>query len=160
MSYYSDINYDDFFQTTTKLLQENLPAELRKFKTRRHSNDCWIVLTYPDFKYAQYELHLSSSSPSHAKYFGLGPHIVSAFYYKTILGDSDSWLEALASSVEYIQKQLSKPMVIGPWSKKWVWIAECLDGEPLTPENLSLLFAQFIQATYKPITLAFKAIGR
>jgi len=160
MSHYSDINYDDFFQTTTKLLQKNLPAELRQFKTSRPSNTGWIVVKYRQFKYSQYELHLSSRSTHHSAYFGIGPHVTSAFYYKTEFSDSDAWLEALASSVEHIEEQLSKRVVIGPWGEKWVWIAESLDVESLTSENISFLFAQFIQATYKPISSAFEAIGR
>jgi hypothetical protein len=160
MSHYSDINYDDFFQTTTKLLQKNLPAELRQFKTSRRSNSGWIVVRYPQFKNSQYELHLSSRSTHHAEDFGVGPHVTSAFYYRTKFGDSDAWLEVLASFVEHIEEQLSKRVVIGPWGENWVWIAESLDVESLTSENISFLFAQFIQATYKPISSAFEAIGR
>ena len=160
MSHYSDINYDEFFQATVRLLQQNLPAELRQFRPSRPSQKGWIVVKYPHLKCSQYELHLSSYSGHHANYFGPGPHVISAFYYKTDLGDSDAWLDALAPHVEQIGEQLGRLVVKGIWSKKWVWIAQCLDEETLNPENMSALFAQFIQATYRPITLAFKAIGR
>ena len=160
MSYYSNIDYDDFFQTTATHLQRKLPAELRHFTTRRRSTDNWIVVEYPNIKYSQYELHLSHSSSKHAEYFGKGPHVVIAFYYQTVLGDSDAWLEALTPHVKIIEEQLYKRVVIGPWSENWVWIAESLDEEYLTPDDISCFFAQFIQATYRPITLAFQAISR
>ena len=160
MKHYSDIDYDEFFKETKIFLRKKLPAELRQFKTRRPSNSGWIVVRYPRFKNSQYELHLSSHSPHHATYFEGGPHVVSAFYYKSNFGDSDRWLEVLESSVEIIEEQLNKPVEIGPWGENWVWIAESLDEEDLTPGNISYLFAQFILVTHKPISSAFKAIGR
>jgi hypothetical protein len=72
----------------------------------------------------------------------------------------DAWLEALMPHVERIQKHLGRRIIIGPWGENWVWIAQCLDEEPLTPEHISLLFAWFIQATYQPISLAFQSLGR
>lgn len=159
MSHYTDIDYDEFFRNTVKSLNMNLPAELMQFEPRRPSNSGWLVIKY-SFKYSHYELHLSSHSRNHAKYFGVGPHVTIAFYYATKFGDSEMWMDALAPHIEQIQKRLGKPVVIGPWSENWVWIAACLDDEPRTSDNLSNLFALFIQATYEPITLAFKAIGR
>jgi hypothetical protein len=160
MNHYSHITYDEFFQKVVELLHKNLPAELNRFKSRRPPDKGWIVIRYPEFKNSQYELHLSSRSKNHASYFGPGPHITSAFYYKTKFGDGDAWLDALTPHVERIQRQLGRRVVIGPWGENWVWIAQSLDEESLIPERLSLLFAQFIQATYQPISLAFQSLGR
>jgi hypothetical protein len=160
MSRYTQINYDEFFNMTVMLLHSNLHDEQRQFNWRHPSQKGWLVVTYPRFKYSQYELHLSTHSKHHAKYFGEGSHITSAFYYKTKLNDSDAWIETLLPHVLKIQEQLGKRVVIGPWSDNWVWIAENMDDETITPDKLTALFAQFIQATYLPIALAFNSIGR
>ena len=116
MSHHSIIDYDEFFQITVRLLQKNLPSELKQFKPSRPPKSRWIVVRYPRFKYSQYELHLSRHSKHHARYFGEGSHAISAFYYKTILGDSDAWIESLMPNVEQIQEKVGKRLVIGPWS--------------------------------------------
>lgn len=153
------IDYDVFFETTEMLLRQNLPAGLTNFSANHPDKKGWLVVKFPRFKRSQYELHFSNHSGHHAEYFGKGPHITIAFYYEK-LGDHDIWLNALNPHLELVQEQLGRKVITGQWSDNWVWAAECLDGEAITPENLSALFGQFIQATYGPFALTFKAIGR
>jgi hypothetical protein len=159
MSAYASINYDEFFLETQRLFQDNLPAGLQKFTWSHPPGKGWVVVRYPQFKNSQYELHLSSRSKHHALYFGEGAHVTCAFYYRAYSGDRDAWIDALARYQETIHSRLGRGVALGPWSDDWVWIAENLDGEPLSPEILSVHFSNFVQATYQPVLAAFRAIG-
>ena len=159
MPYFTDIKYDEFFPVVEDTLRGRLPPGLEAFKWRRPGNN-YIRLRYLSLKNSYYELQFSDYSEHHPEYFEKGPHIILAFYYEASFDKRIVWLDALNPYVDYICEQLGTTVKSGQWGKNWACLITNLDNETRSTEHFSRLIAYFIQATYIPINLAFKAMGQ
>ncbi len=159
------VDYDDFFHRITGYLPSTLPAGLQHFNIRHNPGANWIVLRFSEFKYSQYELHLSKSSSHHKAYFGDGKVDLIAFYYGGSGASNDqrmAWLNTVNPYVELISRQLGTPVVCGEWSENWAWLAMKLTGYDDIRKmamSYSISLAHFIQATYIPIFKVFSTLG-
>lgn len=157
-------NYDEVLQGVIDILQGRLPPGLHHIKPKLQSGRNFVVFRFPEFKYSQFELHFSKHSKNHARYFGEGPVDVAAFYYGNNAGGRDgrmAWLREIRRFLKVIEKQIGGHLVSGEWGEEWVWIATKIgDGEASQYglEKLSADVAYFIQATYIPVSIAFKMI--
>jgi hypothetical protein len=156
MAYSKEVRYDEFFPIVEDNLRRSLPAGLNEFEWWQRPGKNFIRVRYRSFKMSYYELQFSDHSSHHSQYFGEGPHIILAFYYEASFEKRSAWFNAITPYVDHICEQLGKTVKSGHWGKKWACLITNLDDERLTPEHFTSLIASFIQATYLPITLAFK----
>ena len=157
MAYYEDLQFNEFFSALEEELREHLPLGLAKFKWQRPGNN-YVRIKYSSKMGSYYELQFSDHSQYHREFFGEGPHIVLAFYIETSKEDRSTWLDVVTPYVEYICKLLGTCVKCGYWGTRWACLITNLDNLPIDAEHFSKFMAYFIQATFLPITLAFKGM--
>jgi len=155
--------YPEIFQELEAKLHDSIPSNLMHFKVAGDYESNWLRLRYEEFKNSMYELHFAQSSKKHANYFGTGYLDIVAFYYRkpASVNNRKAWLDAITPMSEYISEQLDMQFVLGTWSNNSVWLAACLQKEPVERdiEIYTKKVTKFIEVTYPHIRKAFQAIG-
>ena len=148
-----------FFGQVFDHLIEKLPKGLQSIHHVPPYNANYMRLRVPGLPKCMYELHFSERSKHHAEYFGYGYREVLAFYYEDI-GNRTEWVDAILPYLEFISNQIGLEVVSGLWGTKWACLMINLTNEKLgaNPKHYSNIFAQFIQATYLPVSKALRRL--
>lgn len=155
--------YNEIFQEVEAHLRANLPANLKNFKLAGGYDFNWMRVRYKEFLNSMYELQFYERSKTHKEFFGTAHLDIMAFYFgKNVrIKYRYSWLDQIDLVRDTISERLGMPVVTGEWNENWVWIAVCLQKEPVDRDVLLYAqnFTRFIEETYTPIKNTFKAIG-